>query len=241
MNTEYEIIQNANYLLLKFPESMRSISSAPLGGGIGVAGGFLNLKVPYNISKEVGGFPPPEVTLRECCVSLGVDPEICVGMMTAANIETFGYAREKEENKWLDAGVTVGLGNSRRAGECADCMGVGAGGVPPAGTINISVVTNMHLSNSALVEAIALVAETKAKVIMDYGILSTKSGEAATGTGTDAIAVFSAMVGEVQHYCGKHLIAGQMLARAVDSALAEGLEKYFKIIEDKPWIRQGSC
>ena len=240
MTNEYEIIQNTNYLLIKFPDFMRSISCAPLGQGILNVNNFINLKVPYNISKDTGDYPMPDKTLSDYCDKLGINPKLSVGMMTAADIETFSYAREIVKNFWVDAGVTVGLGNSRRAGEDADCTDIDKSFVPPAGTINIVVATNIRFTDAALVEAIALVAETKAKVIMDAGVVSTKNGRVATGTGTDAIAVLSRIEGDVQHYCGKHVITGQMVSRAVDSALKIALDKYYKIVEEKPWIRQVS-
>ncbi len=234
MQTDYKVTETAEYILLEFPSPLRCLTSAPLGGGLGNACNFLNLKVEYNIGEDKIHLKPYP-TLTKHCQQLGISPESSVGMMTAADLATFSSARESFHDLWIDACITTGLGNSRRAGEEADYIEFATPHELPAGTINIAVISNVSFSDSALVEGIALATEAKTSTLAEYKIISSKCGKLATGTGTDAIAFFSASDGEKADYCGKHVLSGQMLARAVTRALKGSLKKYFIITAKADW------
>lgn len=237
MNNDYTIVRKSEYVQMSFPASKRCLANSPLGGGFMTADNYLNLKVPYNLSKKEIQFPTPSQTLREFSRSLGLNPDNTVGMMTAADLETFAYARVEHEEFWIDSGITVGLGNARRAGDDADYDEFPQKSLLPNGTINIAVVSNISFSDAAMVEAVILSSEAKAAILAKHSITSTKSGEGATGTGTDAVAVFTDIEGVRINYCGKHVLAGQMLARAVMSALSEAIQQYYKILATKHWMR----
>lgn len=57
----------------------------------------------------------------------------------------------------------------------------------PAGTINLLVHINNPLSVAAHIEAMSIAAEARTAAIIELGL--TVGGRAATGTGTDCIAV----------------------------------------------------
>lgn len=75
------------------------------------------------------------------------------------------------------------------------------------------------------------ITEAKAAVLRDRGVLSQVSDCVATGTGTDAVAVFCAGGFEAR-FCGKHVLAGELVARAVMEALTASLTWYDK---EGPW------
>ena len=235
MPLQYDLFRETDFLLYRFNQQMQVISSAPLGGGITLADNFLNLKVPYNTSYEVGDFPHPRETLLRYCREKGLEPEDTVGMMTAADMDTFARVRESYNEYWVEAGITVGLGNARRAGDEADYNEFAEKGSLYSGTINIAVVSNLVFTRQAQVEAVSMIAEAKSAVLASAGVCSAKSGEIATGTGTDASALFSVTLGTMVEYCGKHVVVGQMLARSVVRALEEALSNYRIVFASQHW------
>jgi adenosylcobinamide amidohydrolase len=118
--------------------------------------------------------------------------------------------------------VTAGISNARCAGDSAD-IHTFQPDANPTGTINIIISTNATMSPAAMVESVMLATEAKTVAMRKLGVKSPVSGAIATGTGTDAIVVASGFGSETIHYCGKHVIFGEMLASAVIEAITESL------------------
>jgi adenosylcobinamide amidohydrolase len=205
------------------------LGSCVLGGGIGLARHVLNLRVDANLSGEALRLPFPEASLRKYCAASGW-PRPAVGMMTAASMKSLRTARLEENGLAVLAAVTAGLTNARRAGDPAECRDLPEA-MPPPGTINIIVALGASLPPAAMVEAVITITEAKAAVLQDLGITSRTTGLPATGTGTDAVAVV-ALGGRETAYCGKHMLAGELTARAVMQTLTASLEWYTK---EGPW------
>jgi len=204
------------------------LGSCVLGGGFGLARHVLNLRVDANLPGEALRLPFPEASLREYCAANGwTGPAF--GMMTAASMKSLRTARLEENGLAVLAAVTAGLTNARCAGDPAECRDFPE--TPPPGTINIIVALAASLPPAALVEAVITITEAKTAVLRDMGITSRTTGLPATGTGTDAVAVV-ALGGRETAYCGKHVLAGELTARAVMQALAASLEWYAK---EGPW------
>ncbi len=89
-------------------------------------------------------------------------------------------------------------------------------------TINLIVVANYRFTHEAMLEAMEIVTEAKVKVMHEFGLRSKASGEPATGTGTDCVAV---AVGHDRRYlfCGKHTKWGELLGRAALESLRTAL------------------
>jgi adenosylcobinamide amidohydrolase len=81
------------------------------------------------------------------------------------------------------------------------------------------------LSDAAMVESVMLATEAKTVAVRELGVKSTVSGVIATGTGTDSIAVVNEFGPETIHYCGKHVLFGEMLAPAVIEAITGSLSE----------------
>jgi adenosylcobinamide amidohydrolase len=205
------------------------LGSCVLGGGLGLARHVLNLRVDANFAGESVRFPAPGATLREYCAAHGWNGP-AVGLMTAASMRSLRTVRLEENGLAVLAAVTAGLTNARRAGDPAECR-VFPEPPPPPGTINIVVVLGANLSPAAMVEAVITITEAKAAVLHDLGVVSRTTGLPATGTGTDAVAV-AALGGGAAAYCGKHVLAGELTARAVMQALTASLAWYAK---EGPW------
>ncbi len=142
--------------------------------------------------------------------------EDAVGLMTS---------RRRHQYSLAEAGVcrslaTVGLSNALAAGDPA---------APGAQcrTINILCTVSTPLSDAALVEAVALVAEARAAVLIESGCRSVVSGNPATGTGTDCIVVASAQSDAASEpWCGKHTAIGEQIGRAVRQAVSDGVTRW---------------
>ncbi|HEU5108801.1 MAG TPA: adenosylcobinamide amidohydrolase, partial [Micromonosporaceae bacterium] len=116
-----------------------------------------------------------------------------------------------------DGGVavwaTVGLGDPIQAAAPAPPA---PPPVPPGvGTINIVASVPARLSEAALVNAVATVAEAKAQALAGLGL-------AATGTSTDAVCVLCPTDGPAEPYGGPRSTWGARLARAVHRAVHAG-------------------
>lgn len=108
--------------------------------------------------------------------------------------------------------ATVGLGNAERIGHRRVVRDTGYG------TINIILQLRAGLSQTAMLEAMTLMAEARTAAIMDAG-LKLPAG-VATGTGTDCIAL-ACDTGD-QLFVGKHSELGQMIGGAVYDAVSAG-------------------
>ncbi len=218
MNFSVELTNQ--FLHVEFKKSVRMISSAILNGGCCNANHFLNSKVDANFNGKKTDFESPEITLQRIVNSKKWQGN-CVGMMTAALMSSFRSVRIEKQGVWIEVLVTSGVSNARRAGDEADYQFMNEE-CQKAGTINILVLTNAQLSDSAMVECVMMVAEAKAACLQDLEVLSPISGFVATGTGTDSTAV-ACGDGPAVQYCGKHVLFGEMLAKATYQAIHKSL------------------
>jgi adenosylcobinamide hydrolase len=185
-------------LVVRFRRPQRVVSSAPLGGGLGLARFVLNAQVPPGYARC-----DPDAHLREMAGHLG----LCgpgVGMLTAADVGAF-RAR-------TDTGVrvlaTVGLGHPTLAAAAPF-----DGAEPAAGTINLVVHLPVRLGDAALVNAVITATEAKVQALLDLGLH-------ATGTATDAICVACPAEGAPEPFGGPRSTWGARLARAVHAAVS---------------------
>jgi adenosylcobinamide amidohydrolase len=200
------------------------LSSAVVGGGLTRAGGIVNLKVAKQTGPPSTRLASPEATIAAYCRRQGWQGPL-VGMMTAASMGSFRRAERREKDISVITLVTAGISNAGRAGDRAAWRTFGAT-VPAAGTVNMIVLTNAALTEAALVEAVITVTEAKAAAFADLGIRSVTSGRAATGTGTDSVAVVSGPGPATIRFCGKHALFGEMLADTAIRAISDSLGRH---------------
>jgi adenosylcobinamide amidohydrolase len=187
-------------LLWRFGGPVRAIASAPHGGGVGVRRWVVNAQVPAAYARR-----DPDHHLAKLGVSLGL-PGRGVGMLTAADVRRYTTG--------IDGGVevvaTVGLGHPILAAAPDD------GRVQDlVGTVNVLAIMPERLSDPALVNAVATVAEAKAQALRDLGL-------DATGTATDAVCIVCPDQGSPAQFGGPRSLWGARLARAVHGAILAG-------------------
>ncbi len=200
-----------NALLFDAPRPV--LSSAPVNGGDVIADRVVNLCVDG--PDVVAACDDPAGTFAAIAGAQGWQGTT-IGLMTGVAAGNAGVAHEAQGDvEWLVL-ATVGFSNAHRAGGPA----VAASG---PGTINVVAVTSQALTGAARAEALGLVAETKASVLSDHGIVAAGGGTA-TGTGTDAVAVVGAPGAEDTPYTGYHTLSGRCLAAAVIGAMGRSMD-----------------
>ena len=185
---------NNEYLLLKSPVSLTTVSSATWGGGMQKGTHFVNWRVPLSYRCE-----DPHQLMKEQIEKWGYPLEGTLGFQTAAKLAHGAIAEEEGDQYRLFCCVTAGTGNSARAGKKRETFSA-----YECNTINIFLLIDGHLTPSAMVNAIITATEAKVAALQDLGI-KDEEGELATGTTTDAIVIG---VSQNPAYPRPHLFAG---------------------------------
>jgi adenosylcobinamide hydrolase len=194
-------------LVWRFGRPLLAISSGPLGGGLGVRHWAINATVPMSYHRD-----DPDSHLAELAGGLGLDGP-GVGLLTAVDVADLVTATDSGVTIW----ATVGLGAPIWAAQ-ADATVPSA---PPVGTVNLVGYVPVRLSEAALVNAVATMAEAKAQALWELGIR-------ATGTATDASCLLcpvDAVDGPDRAqtaYGGPRSRWGARIARAVRQAIHAG-------------------
>jgi adenosylcobinamide amidohydrolase len=209
--------QTQDHLHIALSVPHKVLSSAVLNGGSTMVSHIVNLRVPPSYSFTEA----PAVSLEKYAVAQGWHGT-CLGMMTAASMQSLRIAVETVQGVTIAVLVTAGLSNARRVGERAEYRQMSAQ-VEEVGTINIIVLSSAGLSDAAMVEALMMVTEAKAAALQDAGITSSISKQIATGTGTDSLAMICADAPATVHYCGKHVLFGEILGGMVMHTVAASI------------------
>lgn len=177
---------------------MLVISSGALGGGIGTRRWVVNATVPLSYARS-----DPDAHLVELAGELGLTGS-GTGLLTAVDVTTAVAG----EDGGVTVSATVGLGDPIWAA-APDSSG------HPVGTVNVVAWLPVRLSDAALVNAVATVAEAKAQALYELGV-------PATGTCTDATVLACPPDGPVEAYGGPRSTWGARLARAAYAAICQG-------------------
>lgn len=176
-----------------------AVSSGPLGGGLGIRHWVINATVPMSYDRY-----DPDAHLAELADQHGLDGP-GVGLLTGVDVADLATTTDAGVTVW----ATVGLGPPSWA--AAPQIGTER----RIGTINLVVDVPVRLSDAAMVNAVATVAEAKAQALWEMGIQGT-------GTPTDATCILCAIHGETQPYGGPRSTWGARIARAVHRAVLAG-------------------
>ncbi|MET9402983.1 adenosylcobinamide amidohydrolase [Kitasatospora sp. NPDC002965] len=187
----------------------RMLSSAVLGGGLGEREWLVNAQVRAGYGRT-----DPDRHLAQLAEDLGLRGP-GVGLMTAARVDAFTWARDHG----VTAVVTTGIGVPTWASAPADGDAPGDALVP--GTINIVVVVPVALSDAAAVNLVATVTEAKVQALLE-------AGYDCSGTPSDAVCVAVRRTGpgrEAEPFGGPRSRWGSRAARAVHAAVVLGAER----------------
>jgi adenosylcobinamide amidohydrolase len=196
-----------NTMVVSFPRPRHVVSWAILNGGMRThAAHVINHQVDVHARSD-----DPKKTLRQAASKVGIKG-VFVGMMTGVDVRQCSIAKGVHEDLQAHAIATVGCGNLATVGETGTYVeGQSQNAVP--GTINLILLVNYHFTHEAMLEAMAIATEAKVRAMYEFDLRSMATGQPATGTGTDCVAVAS---GHDRRYvfCGKHTKWGELVGRA---------------------------
>jgi adenosylcobinamide amidohydrolase len=208
------VVRDGRMLVVRFAEPQRAVSWAIVGGGPRRTSAVAWLQVDDDELR-----PPVDAQqlLRSRLSAAGV-PD-AVGLLTSRRLDA--YVDQTCEHGDLRARcvTTVGLGNALRAGDAP-------GAQARIGTINTLCWVSCPLSSEALLEALALAAEARSLAVREADVPSTRSGEPASGTGTDCIVVAAPDRSPNARYAGKHTALGHVIGAAVYAATRRGAQQW---------------
>jgi adenosylcobinamide amidohydrolase len=212
------------FLLWTLPQPMKTLSWALHGGGSHKTQKIAWIQVsPSDLTRDLC----PQKFLRHKLEA--IEAEDALGFMTSAKIEQYTQSIVTVGGVRAVAVATVGLGNALRAGDPSrSSMRVG--------TINCACMVDQILSFEAMLEAMVISAEAKTAAVLESGLRSIVSGEAATGTGTDCHAI-ACPDGEITTvYAGKHTAVGSAIGAAVFAAVEEGVQRWMQLHPEHPLV-----
>jgi adenosylcobinamide hydrolase len=193
-------------LVWRCPRPWFAVSSAPLGGGFGERHWVINATVGTGYDRT-----DPDAHLTEIAGSLGLSGA-GVGLLTAVDV--------REVVHRVDAGVvasvTTGIGGHPTWAAAPGPDLALRHRAHKKDTVNAVCWLPVRLSDAAMVNAIATVAEAKAQAFWEAGVPGT-------GTATDATVVLCPTNGAAQPFGGPRSPIGSALARTVHAAVRTGL------------------
>jgi adenosylcobinamide hydrolase len=185
----------------RLPAPLLTISSGPLGGGLGMRDWVLNATVPNGSARL-----DPDAHLAEIANELGL-AGAGTGFLTAVDVRKVVHRAEDG----VHASVTTGIGAHPTWAAAPETVALSG-----PGTINAVCFLPVRLSPAALVNTVATVAEAKAQALFEASVPGT-------GTSTDATAVLCPADGPAEPFGGPRSPIGGKLARVVHSAVSEAL------------------
>lgn len=202
--------REGEWLVAELGAPHRVASWAVVGGGLETAEVVAWRRVT---NAELGVEADPAALLRGWLDGAGLGG--AVGMLTAANLDTFEEARCVDGDVVAHAVVTAGLSNALRVGDPP--------GEPRVGTINVLVVLSVPVTEAGLLEAMSIAVEARTVAVLEAAVRSTASTGIASGTGTDCVVVAAPVGGDAVAYAGKHTAVGALIGAAVLDATARGV------------------
>ncbi len=211
-NIDAEVKNQTLVIWSKTP--LKILSSALLNGGLVEANGIINVQVPEGSgsNKSDMHWSGPEDFLVKAAQELQLPNEKVVGLMTAAKMKNLVYFTEKYDDVTLTVFVTAGATVAVTAGEPAASK---SRQLPKIGTINVVVIVDGNLTEACMVEVIKTATEAKTVALRELDIRSRFSGDLATGTLTDSVAVGCTKRGESIQYAGTFTILGELIGKCV--------------------------
>ncbi|OLN23660.1 ABC transporter ATP-binding protein [Domibacillus antri] len=207
---------HGDYLAIRPPVQLKTLSSGVIGAGWGWRSAFVNRHVDKNYNMD--NF---EEEAAHYFRERGFDLNETVGMMTAVKMEDAAFRREVQDDVSVFAVATAGVGNAVDVTRPR----VSWKELHKPGTINIWVFANGKLSEEAFVQGLMTATEAKVKALADAGVTDLQTGTIATGTSTDSILIAATQRGAYQQFAGSITPLGIAIGRAVYESVAESLKK----------------
>lgn len=209
----FRAVMYADFLLIETDNS-RGISNAALNGGLIDPVAVIN----YSLYGKKDCENKPVEYLSRILEGIGRDQGRTIGLLTAVRPDRFGYAR----GRYSHCFISLGLDNA-----ASPLDGLSYSGTGINGTINIVILTDLRLTDAALVDAFKTSVEAKSYSLMEKEVRSKFSDRLATGTITDVTAIVSSLGGLEYKYAGTGTDIGSDLSRLVHESIVDIIEKFY--------------
>ena len=203
------------YIALKCPIPLRTMSSGVVGSGMGWHQFFVNRHVnkDYDCSDH-------RAEMVNYLKQHHFEPGETVGMMTAVYPEDVSYQFYQTEGFSIFIVVTAGVGNAIDAARSEQHSFQ----VTP-GTINTWVFVNGELSEESFIQSIMTATESKVKAMHDLEVMDAVTGTVATGTSTDSILIAATQKGKRLDYAGTITALGKLIGKGVYESTIKAIQK----------------
>ena len=210
----FTLTSRSGLLVARFASDERVCSWAIVGGGIRCAPAVVWIQV-----RDEDLRPPVDARTFLCERLTACDAPGAVGLLTSRAVDTYADVTVAHGDAHARCIATVGLGNALRAGDPPGPTG-------RIGTINLLCRVSTPLTDEALLEAMSIATEARTAAILGAQIASRRSGEPATGTGTDCIVIASPIAEPRDPYAGKHTRVGHLVGASVFDAVTRAASQW---------------
>lgn len=201
---------NSDLYVADFWKPLRKYSTAPYNGGTGLSYGYVNRTVHHSYMAD------PATEIPEFMGKLGLDCSRYTVTLTACRISNAVRKTEVIGNASLILMITGGISNA---------LSIGSSGFQGQGTINIAIITDITMDDSASMNLFLSICEARAQALNDLGIKDRTTGKKAPGTSTDSISLFVGNEKDNSRYGGRLSAIGMATSRLVYGAVMEALKR----------------
>lgn len=210
------LVVKDNVLAVISHNGLKTVSSAIFNGGYQHVKAVLNIGVPEGYS-NVSLHQDPTLLITSSAAKIGISNDY-LAMVTAAKICNYSLVTQKTAEFSVSVAATAGCSHGESSGEKMDVEEI-------TGTINIIVFIDGNPTDSCLVAALITATEAKSAVLRDFDMRSRYSGDSATGSITDSVAVATNGVGQPVMLAGPASKLGQVVGQCTRRAVNEALLK----------------
>lgn len=234
LSTGDEVHRYSKSVVVQFKGRRRVLSTSPFNGGYQE-----NLQCVFNYDSKPGAgmactmkAPTYEEHMKIIAREIELDPSICAGISTAAQMENLSIQSESYDDFTVTALVTGGIEvNGGRVGDKASYHEKqGKATQVKEGTINIILIIDADLPAPTMARVLVTCTEAKTAAIQELMLGSNYSRGLATGSGTDGTIIVSNSESKVHlTNAGKHSKLGEYVGRVVKKAVKEALYLQTKV------------
>lgn len=200
-----------DYYIISFKKTARVLSNAPYNGGVAKSRMYINRTVPIDYDSD------PSVEIPGFLEEQGIGRESVTVTLTACDVTRAVHRNLRHDGFTMDISITAGTGNA---------LSIGGSGSETRGTVNIAVITDAEMEDSAAINLFQSVVEAKAQAFNDCSIKDSMSDNLiAPGTSTDTLSLFFIGGGQHFEYGGRLSEIGGAASQAVHSMLKHALSE----------------
>jgi adenosylcobinamide hydrolase len=235
-SVDAEVKDNTLVIWSKTP--LKILSSAVLNGGFKNANGIINVQVSENCGDDKNDEHwNPENFLINHAAKLKFPKDKVVALMTAAKMQNAATSSQKHDKLAVTVFTTAGSNVAVTAGDPAASK-PNSTRLKKCGTINIIVLVDANLTESCMVDAVKTVTEAKTVALRELDIRSRFSGEIASGTITDSVAVACTEKGDRIRYAGTATILGELIGKSVRETVKNAIHMQDKLVPNRPLTKR---